>query len=245
MCANRNEVVSICSERVSSFNLASDGCTQLYKFLQEVVIDNNLWNWDLTQTLKGITVRGSQCTMEALQQRRERRRTLALLLLILMLSLATLATLAGLFLIKRNISFNIEVSSGNFSLPDLIPTVPFPLLIVVRAMNENFFPIVIRHATITGTHPLYNGTLGTGNLTEVTLNQRGNTSFDIIFELVYDPSVDSSGAFILAALRNCSSSADNSSSAIGLSPQASIEGSYMTWIQSGTLSEMRDIKVAC
>ncbi|KAI8591659.1 hypothetical protein BDZ88DRAFT_28226 [Geranomyces variabilis] len=172
------------------------------------------------------------------ERRNERRRILFLLLSTLTLSAIIFATLAALFLVRRTVTFDVEVSTGNFTLSELQPAVPHILVVTVHATNENFFPIVLLNATIFGSHPLYNGTLGSGNLTRMTLDRRANTTFDVDFTMLYGPAVDPTGTFIMAAFRNCSSS-------LGLSPRATIEGEYKTWIQSGTVHEIRDLWVPC
>ncbi len=173
-----------------------------------------------------------------IEGRRQKKRILFTLLSTLLLSAVLLATLVALYLVRRTVVFDVEVSSGNLTLSELQPAVSFPLVVTVHATNDNFFPIVLLNATIIGSHPLYNGTLGNGNLTQMTLQRRGNTTFEIDFTMLYEPDADPDGSFIMAAFDNCSSS-------LGLFPQANIRGTYKTWIQSGKISETRDLWVQC
>ncbi len=170
-----------------------------------------------------------------------KRKTLITFGVIFLSSVLTFTVLAVLFLVKRPVTFIIADPVGNYTFESLRPKVPFSLSIKVEAENENFFAIDIVNATIIGTHPAYNGELGRGILTEITLNRRTRTIFDVDFWFVYDPVYDASGSFIGAVVKNCT----QPSVPQGIYAQASIVAPYRTWIKKGEINESRDLFIAC
>lgn len=75
----------------------------------------------------------------------------------------------------------------------------------VSVVNHNLFPVLIENITSTGTHPLYNGTIGSGSLTSIWVGPKSEVSFVFPFDFHYKRKHDTSKSYFNEITRNCTS----------------------------------------
>ena len=162
-------------------------------------------------------------------------------LIFLLASAAVFITLGVLFLIKRDVTFDVVPPqlSGTTSLRSLA-TGDLPIPVTVHVVNENFFPITLRNLTVSAAHPAYSSVLGTGSLHDsIHLKRRGNTTFIVPFVLSYSDTHDPGQGYLSSALSNCSQVTGI------LAADVSISAAYDTWVQDGLITRNLDFSIRC
>lgn len=75
----------------------------------------------------------------------------------------------------------------------------------VSVVNHNLFPVLIQNITSTGTHPLYNGTIGLGTLNSIWVGPKSQVHFVFPFDFHYKRKRDTTKAYLDDITRNCTS----------------------------------------
>lgn len=156
----------------------------------------------------------------------------------LILIVAVGVVLGILFLVQRDVSFDLEPIVIDNSTIVLTPDgFIFPLQPKVIAVNDNYYDIKLATVHLQGSHPLY-GVLAVGSVQNVVLFSRLTTDFDIPIEISYNRTNDQDTTYFSELLTNCSQSGN-------LYLDAYYNVHYSMWAKSGELSEIKQVYIPC
>lgn len=160
--------------------------------------------------------------------------------------LVVIVTLPILYLVRRDVSFDIvpinieeetiNIDPNGFNIP-VNPT--------IHTKNENFFDISLNSVKVEGSHPSYaNGVvpLGMGTIEQVILFKRSEMDFQFPFLVQYNRTFDPSAEYFTQLLTNCTNVDPNGRN---LYLDVSVMVEYHTWVQSGVINENRNIVIPC
>lgn len=179
-------------------------------------------------------------------QNRNRKRTYFIcgVILFILLVIATLVTLGLLFLVQREVSFDLTPLAMENATINITPDgFVLPIAPEVHAKNDNYFDINLSSVDIKGFHPGYtNGTipLGFGNVTGLTLHKRDTTTFEIPFLVMFNRTLDQDLTYFALLMENCSRT-DNAE--IYFDVHVSVD--YKMWAKNGNMLDKREILVPC
>ncbi len=173
----------------------------------------------------------------------KRNRIIGVVLFVLLI-LSAAIILPLLFLVPRNVSFDILPISVENTTINVTPDGFFlPVTPIVLANNENFFDILLKKVSISGSHPSYSDghiALGTGLVTNVNLNKRSFTQFPFLFNVQFNKTLDPQLSYLSSMLTNCSDPTNSK-----LYFDISVDVAYKMWAKSDSMNDKRNIIFPC
>lgn len=153
-----------------------------------------------------------------------------------------LITLPVLFMIQRDVSFNLVPLNIDNSTINVTPEgFKLPVAAKVSSKNENYFNIYLDNIDLKATHPLYNNetsSLGYGNSSSNVLYSRKETIFEISFFVEYNRLNDPNFTYFNDLLKNCSNSQQ-------LYFDVFVNVHYHVWAKSSSMNIAKNINIDC
>jgi len=180
-----------------------------------------------------------------LAQRRSRKRRwcIALCIVFSVIFVVLAVTLPVLFLVRRDVTFDIEPPAVENSTVNVDPSgFTIPIDPTVHATNKNYFDVLLTSIFVAANHPSYaNGSvpLGTGTLNDVNLPKRSTIDFRFPFVVAYNRANDPNFAYFGELLQNCTQPEAK------LYLSVPIDVQYHVWAKSGTMQDERIVYVSC
>lgn len=179
------------------------------------------------------------------RSRRRRQRPLVWLCVLFIVLLVLAAILFGILVgIQRDIAFELASYNLNKDAAKYGPEgFTVPLSVVFTTTNRNFYDISLNTVIIQGTHPLYDGTIASGDMNSTVLYKRTEDELASgIVIMSYSFASDPEGAYLADVVKNCS---DSTSGGGKLYLDFKAKAEYSMFLMSGEETYYKDVTIDC